>query len=118
LWGSELSDYLTISAAWVESLRSTSVFDRVLSDMRRVPLRSRLVAVTGGASANKVGQLEIKPLTELSLDANSIALRKAVTVVAGSDKLFTPRKVTGHAWRHGPGGGQHAAPRSCSTPLL
>jgi hypothetical protein len=68
--------------------------------------------------SHKVGQLEIKPLTELSLDANSIALRKAVTVVAGSDKLFTPRKVTGHAWRHGPGGGQHAAPRSCSTPLL
>jgi hypothetical protein len=66
-WGSELGDPDNTAAitAFLASLRTVGVFDRLIADgaMLSVPLRSRFAIATGGAAASTVSAGSVKPLT-------------------------------------------------------
>jgi HK97 family phage major capsid protein len=98
-WAGALTAYQTISAGFVESLRSISVFDSMLPNLRRIPPFTRAAIVTTGASGALTAEQKWKVLSKLSLAADNIAPLKAVTVLviteellrfstAGTDRLF------------------------------
>lgn len=86
-WGEQLAEYEAAAAAFIETLRSVGAFDAMLADMRRVPLRIRLAAVTVGATGYLVGEGSPKPISRLTLAGSTLAPRKAVAIFAMSDEL-------------------------------
>src|SRR5262245_7262644 len=55
-WSAPLAEYDTLAAAFLESLKNFGAFDAMLPAMRRVPFRTRIGAVTSGASGTTVPQ--------------------------------------------------------------
>ncbi len=87
-WAAPLGDYAAVSAAWLESLRPVSVFDRLLADgIVRVPLKTRIIIVTGGITGYGITEAHVKPISSLSLDADTIEPRKAVATIVISNEL-------------------------------
>ena len=94
-----ISDYQNISTAFLESLRSLSVFDACLADgMVRAPLRSRGFSITTGISGSAPNELAVKPISSLVLAQQLHEPKKAVATVvvtkellsvAGSQQLFS-----------------------------
>jgi hypothetical protein len=98
-WAGALTAYQTISAGFVESLRSISAYDAMLSSMRRIPPYTRAAIVTTGASGALTAEQKWKVISKLSLSADNIAPLKSVVVLviteellrfstAGTDRLF------------------------------
>jgi hypothetical protein len=98
-WAGALTAYQTISAGFVESLRSISAYDAMLPNMRRIPPFTRAAIVTTGASGALTAEQKWKVISKLSLAADNIAPLKAVCVLviteellrfstAGTDRLF------------------------------
>ncbi|MGE4253633.1 MAG: hypothetical protein AB7E84_00280 [Xanthobacteraceae bacterium] len=86
---SALSDYTSIASGFLESLRGTSVFDTLLSSgMRRVPLKSRTVIATVALTGATPAELSVKPISQMALDAENVAPRKAVAVIAATSEVF------------------------------
>ena len=87
-WAAPLGDYAAVSAAWLESLRPFSVFDRMLADgIVRVPLKTRISIVTGSVTGYGIAQANVKPISSLSLAADTIEPRKAVATIVISEEL-------------------------------
>ena len=60
-----LVDHQIIANAFVESLRSFRIFDRMLPSMIRVPLKTRVVANTVTFIGDNVNEAEPKPVSML-----------------------------------------------------
>lgn len=87
-WGSELAPYTIIVNAFMDSLRNTGAFFRLLDGgMLKVPLRSKLTAVTAGASAYIVGEGSAKRMSRLSLETEAIDPFHAAAFVIISQEL-------------------------------
>jgi hypothetical protein len=88
-----VSDYQNVSRAFTESLRSLSVFDRVLGDggvpggMAIAPLRSRGFTVSVGITGSSPSEKSIKPISSLSLAQALVEPRKAAAVVVATNEL-------------------------------
>jgi Phage capsid family len=88
-----ISDYQNISRAFTESLRSLSVFDRVLADggvpggMALAPLRSRGFVVSTGITGSSPSEKSIKPISSLSLGQALVEPRKAAAIVVATNEL-------------------------------
>ena len=87
-WGAPLATYDNLATAFLESLRSVGAFDAVLPSMRQVPLRTKLVLVSGGATGSIVNQGSIKPISKLELATGTLDEVKAVAVVIVSQELL------------------------------
>ncbi|PZV36163.1 phage major capsid protein [Mesorhizobium kowhaii] len=88
-WGSELSQYDIVTSAFLDSLRNSGLFFRLLDGgMLRVPLRSKLTALTAGANAYVVGEGSAKKISRLSLETESIDPFRAASIVVVSDELL------------------------------
>jgi len=86
-----LADYESVAAGFLETLRNVGCFDRILADggWRQVPMRTRVVVVTVGASAGALGEpVSLTPLTSLLLANQNLALRIATTAVILSNELW------------------------------
>lgn len=86
-WG--LAEYGQIVSAFVDGLRASGIFDRLLGDaaMRRVPLRTRLGVIVVGATAQSTSEGAPKPVTRVALSAEALDPVKASTILAVTDEL-------------------------------
>ena len=88
-WGSELADYRTIAASFVESLEHTGAFDAIRPSTVQLPSAgTRVVATTIAASGARSAENAIKQLTEIDFAANELGDRKTVALVALSNDLL------------------------------
>lgn len=87
-WGGPLAQpYAAAAQAFLGSLRNAGAFDRMLPDMRVVPLRTRVGAVTVGATGYIVGEGRAKPIGALSLASGILASQKAVAILVVTNEL-------------------------------
>jgi HK97 family phage major capsid protein len=86
-WAGPLVDMRVAVAAFVKSLRSQSVFARLLPDMRKVPLRTRIVTSTTAITGQTVGEAKPKAVSSLSLADGVLEAKKAATIVIVSDEV-------------------------------
>ncbi len=88
-WAGNLADYRLIVEGFVESLRSASAFDRMLGDgaFRVLPLRTRTIVVTAGATGAIAQEGTPKRLSEMRLSGAQLEPRKAYAIVAVSHEL-------------------------------
>jgi hypothetical protein len=90
---SAISDYRNISEAFTASLRSLSVFDRVVADggvpggMAITPARSRGFTVSTGITGSSPSEKSIKPISSLALAQQLVEPRKAAAVVVATKEL-------------------------------
>jgi len=87
-WGDEIAEYPGLVAAFLGSLANVSAFDALLPSMRRVPLRSRAVVVTAGATGNIVDEGSPTPLSALALLDVKIDPVKALAVIVATRELL------------------------------
>jgi hypothetical protein len=88
-WGSELTAYETLAAAFAESLRFFGLFDAMLADgFIRVPINTRLGLVSTGATGDNPSEASPKLISVLALGTNqSLAPKKSTAIVAVTDEL-------------------------------
>jgi hypothetical protein len=87
-WAGNLTDYKIAADGFLESLRTIGLFDRVLPDMRKIPLRTRAIAVTAAASGTLTGEGSLKPVSRLSLAGAQLAPVKATCIIVLSEELL------------------------------
>jgi hypothetical protein len=86
---SAISDYQNISTAFLESLRSISVFDSALDGgMIKAPLRSRGFSVTTGISGSVIPEVSVKPISSLVLGTQLHEPKKAVATIVVTKELM------------------------------
>lgn len=87
-----------ITGAFVESLRSRSVFARLLADGAvRMPLRTRASIVVANASAWVVGEGMPAPIAAMSLAGHQLEERKAAALIVLSGELLRSTSPAGRA---------------------
>lgn len=88
-WSGNLAPYQQVSTGFLESLRSLSVFDRLLGDVaiQRVPLRTRLSVVIGSAIASEVGESVPAPVGRMSLTGQTIQSLKVLAIVVLNNEI-------------------------------
>ena len=92
-WAGSVAEYQLAVTAFAETLAQVSVFDTLLTGgMRRVPLRSKGVAIITGATASEVGESGVKPLSQLALDSITLDPRKVMAAVILSRELALSRR--------------------------
>ncbi|PBB80967.1 phage major capsid protein [Mesorhizobium sp. WSM3879] len=87
-WGAELAPYSNVSNAFMESVRNVGVFFRIADSMMKVPLRSRLTAVTASANAYVLGEGSAKKLSRMSLEGEYVDAFRATGFVIVSNELL------------------------------
>ena len=112
IFAGNLADYQLIVDGFVELLRSASAFDRMLGEgaFRVLPLRTRTVVVTAGATGAIALEGTPKRLSEMRLSGARLEPRKTYTIVAvshelaraGGDAVRIPMKPAGHSERSRP----------------
>ena len=85
---SAIAGYPALATAFLESLRSVCAFDRMLPDMRRVPLRTRISVVTAGLIGSTPAEASAKIFSSLSLAATTLEPEKATALVVISDEVL------------------------------
>jgi len=83
-WGGPLNQMAT---GFADSLRPFSVFDRMLGDMVRRPINTRVVLASSGAQAGPVAELGCKPLSALTFGTAILEPTKVTADVVFSDEL-------------------------------
>ena len=76
-----------MAAAFLDSLRNVGAFDRMLVDMVKVPLRTRISVSSVAITGTSVGESSAKPIA-LSLDAAQLAENKALALLVISKELL------------------------------
>ena len=80
-WAQEITQYGNLVAAFSASLRNVGVFDSMLQYTKRVPLHTRTVVATTGATAGVIGEGQARPVSRLSLQGGTLAERVAVGIL-------------------------------------
>jgi HK97 family phage major capsid protein len=98
-WAGSLSGYQSVAEGFIESLRSLSVFDRLLADgsMRRVPLRTRLAVSTLVANGAVVSEFQAVPLSRLAIAGPGLDRRKAQALIALTNEVLDGAESAGAA---------------------
>lgn len=86
-WGAELAAFQVVTSSFFESLRNTGAFFRMLDAMARVPLKSKIAAITAGASGYVQGQGSAQKISRLSLETEAINPFRASSIVIISQEL-------------------------------
>lgn len=94
---SAIAEYPGLAAAFLDSLRNVGAFDRMLVDMVRVPLRTRVAISSVAITGNSVGEASAKPISSLTLDAAQLAEQKALALLVISKELLRLAGPAGRA---------------------
>lgn len=91
--------YHSVASGFVESLRSISVFDRMLADlaMRRVPLRTRLAVSSVAAVGAEVDEWEAVPVSSLAIAGPGLSPRKVMALIAVTNEVLDGAGSAGSA---------------------
>jgi hypothetical protein len=94
-WAS-IADYENVATAFLESLRSVSVFDAALANgMTKAPLRSRGFSITAGITGSVVPERSVKPISQLTMTQQLLEPKKAAAIIVISKELgATPGAAT------------------------
>ena len=87
-WAGALVPYDQISTAFLDSLRYSGAFDRMLPDMMQIPLHSRTTIVSSGATGATVGEMQVKPISKLTLTGGQLEALKAAAIVVLTDEVL------------------------------
>ncbi len=87
-WAEPLLDYRTMAAGFIASLRSASIFDRMLEQMVRIPLRTRAAIATTGATGTVSAEGAQRPVTSMALANSIISPRVAQAIIAVTSELM------------------------------
>lgn len=99
-WAGRLVSYQTMASAFVESLRSISVFDAMLPNMRRVPLNTILVVVTSSIEGSGPNEGQAKPVSQMNLSAPTLDASKAIALIVVSDELLQGTDIAAQELLH------------------
>jgi hypothetical protein len=94
-WAAPLSGYNAAAAAWLDSLRSQSAFDAMLSSMVQVPLRVRVGISSLGVTGYVRGEGSAKRLSTMSLAAGGMEAFNAVAWILVTKELSKLAGPTG-----------------------
>src|SRR5262245_8218553 len=83
-WAAPVAQYQAMADGFVASLQNASAFDRLLGDMRPVPLHTGVAVTTVGASGSIVAEAKPVPISKIELAARQLAEHKAVAAIAVS----------------------------------
>ncbi len=84
-----LSEFRTISSAWLASLQQASVFDELLTGgAKRLPLQTRCIVVSGSVVGSVPNKSMVKPISSMAISAAELAPRKATAIVIATEELF------------------------------
>jgi hypothetical protein len=83
-WGGPL---VSLATAFADSLRPFSVFDRMLNDMVRMPLNTRVVLASSGAQAGPILEFGVKPISALAFGTAVLEPVKIVSDLILSEEL-------------------------------
>ncbi len=97
--GAAAGDYKNTVAAFVDSLRTASIYFRLLSDngFVRVPLQRRVAITTATASGWIVGEGKPVPLSRLSLQNQLLQPHRAAALIVVTDELVGDVSAAGQA---------------------
>ena len=87
-WAGALASTLSSPQGFIQSLRDSGAFDRLLPDMRRVPMNSRVVVTALGASGHTVSEASAKPISRLTLAASDLTPIKSLVILVLSRELL------------------------------
>ena len=87
-WAAPLSETGGLIAAFLDTLKNVSVFDTMLPDMKRVPLRTRVAVTTLAVTGHIVGEGAVKPISTLELSAQTLEPVKALAIVVITKELI------------------------------
>ena len=99
-WAGNLVDYRSVQAGFIESLRSLSVFDRLLGDnaLRRVPLKTRITSVSSAVTGAQYGEQQLYRIGRMSLDGEQIEPVKTTAVIVLTDEVFRSTGTAGQTF--------------------
>ncbi|WP_426699656.1 phage major capsid protein [Rhodanobacter sp. Col0626] len=99
VWAGPLVGYQSVASSFIESLRSISVFDRMLADlaMRRVPLKTRLAVSSVAALGAEVGEWEAVPVSSLAIAGPGLSPRKVQALIAVTNEVIDGAGSAGSA---------------------
>src|SRR5262245_48180413 len=80
-------EFQTLAMAFLESLGSAGAFDRMLPDMLRVPMRTRIAAVTLNATGYIVGEGAPKPISSLSFTGGQLPVHTVAAINVLTEEL-------------------------------
>ncbi|MCP4562548.1 MAG: phage major capsid protein [Bosea sp.] len=93
-----LDDHAEIVGAFVEALRSRSIFARLLDDgMIRLPLRTRASIIVANATGYAVGEGLPVPISAMSLAGPQLEERRAAAMVVLTSELLRSTSSAGRA---------------------
>lgn len=98
-WAGNVAGYNAIAAGFIESLRSLSVFDRLLADgaVRRIPLRTRLAISTVATVGSEVGEGVNIPVSSMAFAASGLDSRKVQALIAVTNEVLDGTTSAGAA---------------------
>jgi HK97 family phage major capsid protein len=86
--GGVLSPFQMLAGAFLNSLASFSAFDAMLASMMKLPLRSRIVAVTSTITGASLAETDIKRVGSLQLSASDLTINKSAAVLAVTKEIL------------------------------
>lgn len=94
--GAFAGDYRTVITAFVDGLRTRSIFFRLMDGgITRVPMRKRVGLMTSGASGWIVGEGQPTPLTKLQLANQLLEPVRAAALMVTTDELVRDVSAAG-----------------------
>jgi HK97 family phage major capsid protein len=87
-WGADLANYQTLANAFAESIRNYGAFDKLIAGgMRVVPMRTRVGAITVGATGATAAQFHAKVVSKLTVSSGTLTEQKASVIIAVTQEL-------------------------------
>jgi hypothetical protein len=86
-WAGPLADYQSVVGAFLESLRGFGAFDAMLPFMKVVPFRTRVGAISVGATGYRPGHSHPKPISALTVTGATIDEARAAVVLVITKEL-------------------------------
>ena len=86
-FAAELGGYSQLFGAFAASLRF-SAFDQMMPSMRSAPLHTRTLIVSTGATGTTVTEGQSRPVSRLSLAADTLGPQRAVATLVVSDQVL------------------------------
>ena len=93
-WGDQLAATTGLSNAFLQSLRTLSIFEAMRPFSPEVPFSTRIVVVSSGATGTTVNEAMVKPISKVSLTAADTDLQKSLAIVVLTEELLRSASIT------------------------